>query len=53
MAIELCRINRGYKESIEILKSLRDPRTRKDTKRTPYEGVPKSFSSQDLAQSTS
>jgi signal transduction protein with GAF and PtsI domain len=53
MAIELCRINRGYKESIEILKSLRDPRTRKDTKRTPYEGVPKSFSSQELAQSTS
>ena len=50
MALEMCRVNRGYKESIDILKSMRDPRTLKSSKRTPYEGVPKSFSSQDMAR---
>lgn len=52
MAMELCRINKGYKESIDILKSMRDPRTMKFKKRTPYEGVPKSFSSAELAEAT-
>lgn len=48
MALELCRINKGYKESIDILKSMRDPRTLKSKKRTPYEGVPKSFSKEEV-----
>jgi signal transduction protein with GAF and PtsI domain len=52
MAMELCRINKGYKESIDILKSMRDPRTMKFKKRTPYEGVPKSFSSAELSEAT-
>jgi len=43
MAIELCRINKGLKDSIDILKTMRDPREWKDKRRTPYEGVPKSF----------
>ena len=43
MAIELCRINKGLKNSIDILKTMRDPKTLKDKRRTPYEGVPKSF----------
>jgi GAF domain-containing protein len=43
MAMELCRVNKGLKESIDILKTMRDPKTLGDTKRTPYEGVPKSF----------
>ena len=43
MAIELCRINKGLKNSIDILKTMRDPRKLKDKRRTPYEGVPKSF----------
>jgi len=43
MAIELCRINKGLKDSIDILKTMRDPKTLKDKRRTPYEGVPKSF----------
>jgi signal transduction protein with GAF and PtsI domain len=43
MAIELCRINKGLKNSIDILKTMRDPREWKDKRRTPYEGVPKSF----------
>jgi len=50
MALELCRINKGYKESIDILKTMRDPRTLKFNKRTPYEGVPKSFSNEEMAQ---
>jgi signal transduction protein with GAF and PtsI domain len=50
MALELCRVNKGYKESIDILKSMRDPRTLKSSKRTPYESVPKSFSKGELAR---
>jgi len=48
MAIEMCRINAGYKESIDILKAMRDPSTRSDTRRTPYEGVPKSVPKSDV-----
>ena len=44
MALEMCRINKGLKDSIDILKTMRDPRTIKSTRRTPFEGVPKSFS---------
>ncbi|HSO19890.1 MAG TPA: GAF domain-containing protein [Desulfosarcina sp.] len=50
MSLELCRINKGYKESLDILKSLRDPRSLKFKKRTPYEGVPKSFSHEEMAR---
>ena len=48
MAIDMARLHKGLKDSIEILKSMRDPRTRKSKKRTPYEGVPKSFSRASL-----
>ena len=37
---DLTRLNKGYKSSIEILKTLRDPRTLRSKRRTPYEGVP-------------
>ena len=40
MAIDLCRLNRGLKTSIEILKTMRDPSQLKTSKWTPYEGVP-------------
>ncbi len=43
MAMELCRVNKGLKESIDILKTMRDPKTLRSQKRTPFEGVPKSF----------
>jgi starch synthase len=36
-------VNKGLKDSIDILKTMRDPKTLKDKRRTPYEGVPKSF----------
>lgn len=42
MAISMARHFKGMKESIDILKTLRDPRTIKSQKRTPYEGVPRS-----------
>ena len=48
MALELCRVNKGLKDSIDILKTMRDPKTVKSSKRTPYEGVPKSFSDKEL-----
>ena len=51
MALELCRINKGYKESIDILKTMRDPQTRKFNRRTPFEGVPQSFSNKQMEHS--
>ncbi len=45
MAVGMARHLRGMKESIEILKTLRDPKTLKSTRRTPYEGVPRSVAS--------
>ena len=44
MALEICRLHKGYKTSIEILKSMRDPKELKSKNWTPYEGVPVSVS---------
>ena len=49
MALEMCRINKGLKDSIDILKTMRDPRSLKSSRRTPYEGVPKSFKGDEIA----
>ena len=43
MALEMSRMYKGLKDSIEILKSQRDPKQLKSKKWTPHEGVPKSF----------
>jgi len=40
MALEMARLYKGLKDSIELLKARRDPRTLKSRKWTPYEGVP-------------
>jgi len=40
MALEMARLYKGLKDSIELLKAARDPRTLKSRKWTPYEGVP-------------
>jgi signal transduction protein with GAF and PtsI domain len=42
MAMDMCRMYKGYKTSIEILKNMRGEDTYKTNKWTPYEGVPKS-----------
>lgn len=52
MAMEMCRINKGLKDSIDILKTMRDPKTVAYKRRTPYEGVPKSFSRKEVAESS-
>jgi hypothetical protein len=43
MAIEMARHYKGMKDSIDILKTLRDPKILKSKRRTPYEGVPVSI----------
>ncbi len=40
MAIEMAKHYKGMKDSIDLLKTLRDPKTLKSRRRTPYEGVP-------------
>lgn len=40
MAIDMARHYRGLKHSIEILKTLRDPKKLRSKRKTPYEGVP-------------
>lgn len=40
MAIYKSRLYQGQKESIRILKTMREPQMVKSTRRTPYEGVP-------------
>jgi signal transduction protein with GAF and PtsI domain len=42
MAIDACRLRKGYRTSIEILKNMRDPKEFKSNKWTPFEGVPAS-----------
>lgn len=48
MAIVMARHSKGFKESIEVLKALRDPKTLKSKKRTPYEGIPQSVSINEI-----
>ena len=43
MAIDICRLHKGYKTSIEILKTMRNPRELRSRKRTPHEGIPVSI----------
>ena len=50
MALEMCRVNKSLKDSIDILKTMRDPKTLKTTRRTPYESVPKSFAGAEIPQ---
>jgi GAF domain-containing protein len=35
MGLEMCRVNKGLKDSIDILKTMRDPKTLKSKKRKP------------------
>lgn len=51
MSIEMCRLNKGLKESIDILKAMRDPKAVQYKKRTPYEGVPKGFTRKEIVES--
>ncbi len=48
MALEMCRVRKGLKESIDILKGMRDPSILKQKRRTPFESVPKSFTREEI-----
>ena len=50
MAIEMARQYKGLKDSIEILKTMRDPKVLKYKKRTPYEGVPVSVPASEIGR---
>jgi len=50
MALEMCRVNQGLRESIDILEMMQDPKTLGDKRRTPYEGIPKSFTTEEMGQ---
>ncbi len=52
MGLEMCRVNKGLKDSIDILKTMRDPKSIKSSRRTPYEGVPKSFSGDEIPRTS-
>ncbi len=43
MALEMSRLYKGLKDSIEILKAKRDPKSLRTKGWTPYEGVPRSM----------
>lgn len=47
MSIRLARYAKGLMSSIEVLKSMQEVQKHRATRMTPYEGVPKSFSSED------
>jgi len=48
MALEMCRLYQGQKESIEILKRMREVQKTRTQRRTPYEGVPVSVPRDEL-----
>ncbi len=49
MAINMARYTKGLKSSIDVLKTMREVQTHRSTRRTPYEGVPISVPSDDIA----
>lgn len=52
MALELCRVNKGLKDSIDILKTMRDPKYRKSARRAPHKGASKRSPEQEVAESS-
>ena len=49
MAINMAKHTKGLKSSIDILKTMREVQIQRSTRRTPYEGVPISVPSDDIA----
>lgn len=47
MSIQLARYSKGMLASIDILKDMKEAQTRRKTRMTPFEGVPKSFSPEE------
>jgi len=49
MAINMAKHTKGLKSSIDVLKTMREVQIQRSTRRTPYEGVPISVPSDDIA----
>ena len=49
-SISMARYVRGLKSSIDVLKTLRDVQGQRNTRRTPYEGVPTSVPSSEIGR---
>ena len=49
MAINMAKHTKGLKSSIDVLKTMREVQIQRSTRRTPYEGVPISVPSGDIA----
>jgi len=49
MAINMAKHTKGLKSSIDILKTMREVQIQRSTRRTPYEGVPISIPSDNIA----
>lgn len=47
MSIRLARYSKGLMSSIDVLKSMKEAQEQRKTRMTPYEGVPKSFSTEE------
>jgi GAF domain-containing protein len=47
-AINMARYVKGLKSSIEVLKTMREVEIQRSTRRTPYEGIPRSVSTSEL-----
>lgn len=48
MSLTVARYSKGLMSSIDVLKSMREAQHHRSTRVTPYEGVPKSFSSEEF-----
>ncbi len=48
MSLSMARYTKGLKSSIDVMKTLRDVKTRRTSRRTPYESVPVSVAAGEL-----
>lgn len=51
LSLSMARYARGLKSSIDVLKTMRDVQVQRSTRRTPFEGVPVSVSTEEMVQS--
>ena len=47
MSLKLARYSKGLKTSIELMKTMREAQVQRNTRMTPFEGVPKSFTTDE------
>lgn len=50
MSLEMSRLYKGHKDSISVLKELKEAERKAKTRRTPYEGVPVSVPTEEMGR---